>query len=261
MRIYIDGLSPLAHAVTRKLLDNHGVSTKDILVNTYNRNDTNDYRDWLESRHVSWIVRNYKDADTVNMIKKFDPDIILNVYGLRILPCSILKSAQWTINLHPSYLPDYKGRWICPWAIINAETEHGITFHAMTEKIDGGDILFQKKVAIDVDETSWSLYHKLIAEFVNEFDVFFSRLINNQLTPKVMPEGGRYFSAGIPFDGKINHKWSLQQVDRFIRAMFFPPHTGAVLDIDGVRHECTSLEHYRQLIAESKFDMNDHARP
>jgi len=252
MRVFIDGLSPLAHAITQKIIDNHEISTTDILVNTYNRSDSVNYRDWLDSRRINWFVKDYKDINTVNIIKEFNPDIILSAYGLRIIPGSVLELAKWAINMHPSYLPDYKGRWICPWAIINGETEHGITFHAMTENIDVGDIFFQKKVTIDVDETSWSLYNKLISEFVKEFDVFFSALIKNKLIPKSMPDGGRYFSKGVPFDGVIDLEWNLQQVDRFIRAMFFPPHKGAILYIDGVQYECTSLENYQQLIARSK---------
>jgi len=249
MRIFIDGLSLLAHAVTRKLLDNHNISAADILVNTYDRSDSIDYRDWLDSRHVSWIIKDYKDIEVVNMIKEFDPDIIMSAYALRIIPSAVLELAKWTINMHPSYLPDYKGRCICPWTIINGETEHGITFHTMTAKIDAGDILFQKKVTIDVDETSWSLYNKLIAEFVKEFDVFFPALIKNKLIPKSMPNGGRYFTKGLPFDGVIDPKWDLQKIDRFIRAMFFPPHKGAILEINGVRYECISLKHYQDLIA------------
>ena len=261
MRIFIDGLSPLAQAATRKLLDNHGISAADILVNTYNRGDCVAYRDWLESRHVSWIVGDYKDADTVNMIKKFDADIILSAYGLRIIPSAVLQSAKWAINMHPSYLPDYKGRSICPWAIINGETQHGITFHSMTTEIDVGDILFQKKVPITVDETAWSLYNKLMAEFVKEFDDFFVALMSDQLRPKAMPAGERYFSKGLPFDGKIDPKWETEKIERFIRAMFFPPHKGAILDINGIQYECTSLENYQQLIARSKLDMNNHPLP
>jgi methionyl-tRNA formyltransferase len=247
MRILIDGLSALAHTITRKLVDTHGINTCDILVNTYDRTDTIDYRSWLDSRSIQWIIASYQDQSTFNQVAKFAPDLILSAYGLRIIPTSVLDLSNMAINMHPSYLPDYKGRWICPWAIINGEVEHGITFHSMTEKIDVGDILFQKKVSISVDETAWSLYNKLITEFVQEFDNFFTALREQRLKPKPMPNGGRFFRQGLPFDGMIDPSWNADQIKKFVRAMFFPPHSGPMIKIGGELHECDSYEKYLTL--------------
>jgi len=257
MRIFIDGLSSLAHTITRKLVDTHNIKPCDLLINTYNRNDTIDYRSWLDSRSIRWIIASYQEEeDTLKQIDKFNPDIILSIYGLRIIPRSILDLSSMAINMHPSYLPDYKGRWICPWAIINGETEHGITFHSMTEKIDVGDILFQKKVPISIDETAWSLYNKLISEFVREFDNFFIALREQRLEPKFMPSGGRFFRQGLPFDGMIDPSWNTDQIERFIRAMFFPPHLGAMIEIQGKLHECDSYEKYLTLVSKTKYQQD-----
>jgi methionyl-tRNA formyltransferase len=252
MRVFIDGLSSLAHTITRKLVDAHDINPCDILVNTYDRTDTIDYRSWLDSQSIRWVIASYRDQSTINQIAQFDPDLILSAYGLRIIPVSVLDLSHMAINMHPSYLPDYKGRWVCPWAIINGEVEHGITFHSMTAKIDVGDILFQKKVPIAVDETAWSLYNKLIAEFVREFDNFFKALKEQRLDSKPMPNGGRFFRQGLPFDGMIDTSWNADQIERFIRAMFFPPHLGATIKIHGTPYECDSYEKYLVLTSQDK---------
>lgn len=247
-KVFIDGQAILAHAVTRKLIENHSIDPKDILVNTYDRLDSLPFVHWMDQQGICWFKSGYKDPSVLNTIADFAPDYIMSAYGVRVLPPAVLDLAKvLAFNMHVSYLPDYKGRWIPTWVIINGEKTHGITFHVMSEEIDMGDILYQKTMPIAADETAYSLYYKILCEFVKEFDTFFSKLLACNISSTPMPEGGRYFGREIPFDGIIDPTWDLEFTKRFIRGMFFPPHTGAKIKIGDRYFECNSIEDYYKL--------------
>ena len=249
IKVFIDGQAILAHAVTRKLIENHNIDPKNILVNTYDRLDSLPFIQWMDQHGIRWFKAGYKDTDVLKTIAEFAPDYIMSAYGVRVLPKEVLELAKvLAFNMHVSYLPDYKGRWIPTWAILNGETEHGITFHVMSEEIDMGDILYQKKIAIAVDETAYSLYYKILCEFVKEFDDFFGKLVAGKVSATPMPAGGRYFGRGIPFDGIIDPAWDLEFVKRFIRGLFFPPHSGAKIKLNNKYFECDTMEDYHKII-------------
>ena len=67
-----------------------------------------------------------------------------------------------TINLHGSLLPDYRGAAPINHAIINGESESGVTTFFLTHEIDTGDIIKSAKVSIGPDETAGELHDKLM---------------------------------------------------------------------------------------------------
>ena len=67
-----------------------------------------------------------------------------------------------TINVHGSLLPQYRGAAPINWAIINGETETGVTTFKLKHEIDTGDILLQQKVAILPDDNAGTLHDKLM---------------------------------------------------------------------------------------------------
>jgi methionyl-tRNA formyltransferase len=128
--------------------------------------------------------------------------------------------------------------------IINGEKNTGVTIHEMVEDVDAGDILYQEALEIDEFETSFSLYNKQISAFINIFDDFFIRLVENRLKPRKMQGGGRYYPREIPFNGIINTEWPIKKVEAFIRAMHFPPFRGALLKLGDEIMECDTFEQY-----------------
>lgn len=67
-----------------------------------------------------------------------------------------------TINLHGSLLPQYRGAAPINWAIINGETETGVTTFKLQHAIDTGDILLQQTIPIGEDETAGELHDKMM---------------------------------------------------------------------------------------------------
>ncbi len=105
------------------------------------------------------IVNNNEFKDEIRELK---PDLVCVVaYGV-ILPKSFLKIPELgCINLHPSMLPNYRGPAPIQWAILNGDKKTGVTIMYLNEKMDAGDIITQKEVEIDEDETTGDLWNRL----------------------------------------------------------------------------------------------------
>lgn len=103
-----------------------------------------------------------KDAAAVKFLRSLLSDMFIVVAFGQILPKEILKIPKlYSINLHPSLLPKYRGSAPVNRAIINGETETGISIIRMNERMDAGDIILQKKVKIEKEDTSEALTRRL----------------------------------------------------------------------------------------------------
>ena len=95
-------------------------------------------------------------------ILKYNPDIIITCAYGQIIPKKLLEYPKLgCINVHGSILPKLRGGAPIHWAIINGETETGITIMYMDEKMDAGDIISQRKISILPDDNLDSLYKKM----------------------------------------------------------------------------------------------------
>ena len=85
------------------------------------------------------------------------------VVAFRMLPKVVWEMPQYgTFNLHASLLPNYRGAAPINWAIINGETETGVTSFFIDDKIDTGAMLLHAKTAIDPQESAGNLHDRLM---------------------------------------------------------------------------------------------------
>ena len=99
--------------------------------------------------------------DFKNQLKNFKADIFL-VVAYRILPEEIIGIPRHgAINLHVSLLPKYRGAAPIQWALMNGDTETGVTVFQINKKVDTGDILVQKRFPIYKDDNMWTLGTRL----------------------------------------------------------------------------------------------------
>ena len=111
--------------------------------------------------------KNKKDAENkiLNKLKKENIEFICLAGFLRILSIKFIKNFEKKIiNIHPSYLPRYKGLNTSMRAIENKERFSGCTVHYVNSKLDSGKIILQKKVQITKNETVKSLDKKIIQQ-------------------------------------------------------------------------------------------------
>ena len=90
------------------------------------------------------------------------PDLIVTCAYGQIIPKELIDCPKYgSINVHGSLLPKLRGGAPIHWAIINGETETGMTIMKMSQKMDAGDIISQRKTKIDPNENLSSLYHRM----------------------------------------------------------------------------------------------------
>jgi methionyl-tRNA formyltransferase len=105
-----------------------------------------------------------KAPEFVEALQNLHADLHI-VVAFRMLPEVVWNMPPMgTINVHASLLPQYRGAAPINWAIINGETETGVTTFKLKHEIDTGNILKQTKVAILPEDNIGTLYQKLMAE-------------------------------------------------------------------------------------------------
>nr|WP_299067529.1 methionyl-tRNA formyltransferase [uncultured Allomuricauda sp.] len=86
------------------------------------------------------------------------------VVAFRMLPKVVWQMPKYgTFNLHASLLPQYRGAAPINWAIINGETETGVTTFFIDDKIDTGNIILQKAEPISIEDNAGTLHDKLMS--------------------------------------------------------------------------------------------------
>ena len=105
---------------------------------------------------------NLKAHDFLEELKSYDANLQI-VVAFRMLPEVVwAMPSLGTFNLHASLLPQYRGAAPINWAIINGETETGVTTFFLKHEIDTGSIIFQEKEPIHVDDNVGTLYERLM---------------------------------------------------------------------------------------------------
>ena len=102
-----------------------------------------------------------KDPEFIEQVRNLAPDLII-VIAFRILPREIFEIPRLgTFNVHGSLLPKYRGAAPIQWSLINGDSETGLTTFFIQEKVDTGNIILQKKIAIEKDDNFGSLHDRL----------------------------------------------------------------------------------------------------
>lgn len=105
------------------------------------------------------------DAEMTDILKNHNVDLVLLIGFMRILSAEFCH--EWRdklLNVHPSLLPKYAGGMdtnVHEEVLKNGETETGCTIHFVTDEVDGGPILIQKKCNVDSTDTVDTLKTKV----------------------------------------------------------------------------------------------------
>jgi methionyl-tRNA formyltransferase len=186
---------------------------------------------------IRYSLQKIKNSESLALIESFSPDLIVSMHFRDIIPVSIFgRAAFGGFNLHPSLLPKYRGCFSGPWALINCEKETGISYHMLESGIDEGRLILQKKIKIDSNETGYTIFNKLVDLGVSNFCEAFDLITTPGFSGREQVGTPSYFSRKIPHNGIIDTNWTLEQIDAFIRALYFPQYRGAqVQTLDGLK--------------------------
>lgn len=103
-----------------------------------------------------------KRAEFIEELRSYNADLQI-VVAFRMLPEVVWAMPQkGTFNLHGSLLPQYRGAAPIHWAVINGETETGVTTFFIEKEIDTGKIIFKDKTPIAPDENTGVIHDRLM---------------------------------------------------------------------------------------------------
>ncbi|MBP6238122.1 MAG: methionyl-tRNA formyltransferase [Saprospiraceae bacterium] len=175
---------------------------------------------------------NLKSPAFIEQLKSFEADLQV-VVAFRMLPEVVWNMPPLgTFNLHGSLLPKYRGAAPINHAIIQGETETGVTSFKLKHEIDTGDVLLRKKVAIDENDDAGTLHDRMMiigADVVLET----VKLIESGKFTFTKQEDAESTKAPKIFHEtcKIDFKKPVDQVYNFIRGL--SPYPGAWCVLEG----------------------------
>lgn len=139
-------------------------------------------------------VKDVTGKDFVKKINKVNPDLIISIFFNQIISADLISiPKKGVINIHPAYLPDYKGVSPVFWSLVNNEEYVGVTVHYINQGVDTGNIIEREKVKIEKGDSEHSLYWRL-CEIGSILLIRVAGDIKNGRVKSIANIGGRYFS-------------------------------------------------------------------
>ena len=162
-----------------------------------------------------------KTADFLAEIRRLRPDLIVVAGYHKVIPPAILElPARGVINVHGSLLPKYRGPCTWKWAIVNGESQTGVTIHAMTAELDRGDILAQRSISIAPDDTGGSLFQKICEAGGDLLGETIDAIERQQIVPRLQDESeATYYGNFTEEDARICWRSRAERIRDLIRGL------------------------------------------
>ncbi|HYO91235.1 MAG TPA: methionyl-tRNA formyltransferase, partial [Pyrinomonadaceae bacterium] len=163
-------------------------------------------------------------APFVEQVRELSPDLILvNSYSMLLRDEVLAVPPFGAVNVHGALLPQYRGSNPMQWALINNETETGVTMHYMDSNFDTGDIIAQRRVPIFFEDTWLSVRDRIgeatEAMLAEEMPRLLSR--TNTRTPQD-EKLARHHRRRRPEDGLVDWRQSALSIYNLVRALVRP---------------------------------------
>lgn len=147
-----------------------------------------------------------KNVEFEHALNQLEPDfLVVTAFG-KILPQNILDIPKYgAINIHGSLLPKYRGASPVEESLLQGDTETGITFIKMNEKLDAGDVILAERVKILTEDTSETLRKKLSYLAAAQLPFVLKDIIDETVNPLPQNEEFSSYCRKIrKSDGEIN---------------------------------------------------------
>ncbi len=170
------------------------------------------------------LPEDVSSPESLAAIAAVGPDLLYSFYFRQMMRAEVLGLPRaGALNLHGSLLPRYRGRAPVNWVLVHGESETGVTLHYMDEKPDHGDVVAQRRVAIERDDTALVLTRKLAAaarEVLREAHP----LLVAGTAPRRPQDHSRssYFGGRRPADGAIDWRRPAESIRNLVRAVTDP---------------------------------------
>ena len=177
-------------------------------------------------------VANVNDPEALAAIGAHGIDWLFIVGWSQIARSGVLAAPrQGALGIHPTLLPEGRGRAAIPWAILLGLEQTGVTLFQLDEGVDTGPILGQVALPLSAQETATSLYHRVARAHRELIAQVWSGLEAGRLQAVPQdPAAGSVWGGRTPEDGRILPAMSALAADRLVRATTLP-YPGAFQDL------------------------------
>lgn len=174
-----------------------------------------------------------KNPEFLQSLAGWKPDLIaVAAFGRILTPTILSLPPRGCINVHGSLLPKYRGAGPIQWAIINGETETGITTMLMDEGMDTGAMLLQEAIPITPDDTADTLSPRLAALGGRLLVETIARLKAGTLTPRPQDASQVTFAPLLKKEDGVMD-WALPATALANRIRGLSPWPGAYTSVSG----------------------------
>ena len=195
--------------------------------------------DFMQSKKVDdALVYRFKDKNDrgwKEFVRDTTPDLIIAAGFPFILKGQSLKIApEGILNIHPSFLPYYRGPHPLEWQIINGESQAGVTIHFMDEGIDSGEIVVQDRVRILATDNLKTVQLKAMRKGARLLDEVLQRIEVRRLKSFAQDESlASYWGPIREDDARINWCRTSREICNLVRGL--QPGFPAFSEVNGYR--------------------------
>ena len=179
--------------------------------------------DFVTSKNIPLFIGNPRKGKLSDFIGNIKSELLLSINYLFLVENDLINKFKFPINFHGSLLPKYRGRTPHVWAIINNETETGVTAHFIDSECDTGDVVLQECIEITANDTGFSILKKYIEMYPKIVREVISLHVSGSIE-RVKQDNtiATVYGKRTPEDGQINWDWQKERIKNWVRALSFP---------------------------------------
>lgn len=196
-----------------------------------------------------------KEAEFLEKLKAEELDFVVVLAFAQFLGSNMLNMGKLgCFNIHTSVLPKYRGAAPIQYALLNGDTETGVSIQKMVKKMDAGDLVHFHTVPIAETETGGQLYTRLKFQAALAMNDLITKLLNNEVSYTVQDESKVSFAPTLKKeDGLLNFKEkTVAQILNNIRAL--DPWPGTYCFLNGKRLKVLEAQKYHKKLAPGKAE-------
>lgn len=188
----------------------------------------------VEAGITVYQPKRVREPEFLETLKALSPDVVVVVAFGQIIPQAVLDVPKLgCLNVHGSLLPKYRGAAPIQWAVIDGESESGVTIMRMDAGLDTGDMITTRVVKLEEKETGGSLFDKLSQAGADLLTETLDKLEAGEVSYEKQPaESSTDYARMLKKeDGQIDWNKSAAELERLIRGL--NPWPSAYTHLDG----------------------------
>lgn len=181
-------------------------------------------------------IDNINEAAVIGALMERKIDWLFIIGWSQIAKPELLRTPRLgCVGMHPTLLPQGRGRAAVPWAILKGLARTGVTMFKLDEGVDTGEIIGQEVIGLEPDITATELYERVDRAHVDLIARYWEPLVSGNVCLRPQNEAEATVWPGRkPEDGEITGDMTMAEAERMVRAVTRPYPGAFYREKDGV---------------------------